>query len=121
MPNYTCGICGKPTDNEQIISPTVTLHTCDDCYAQAIREAEYQADGKRFREKTVICPHCGYEYDLYDSYGFDEGETEDVECECCGHKFDLEIEKITYFSTKKSISEMPDNTAQREEGQDGTE
>lgn len=118
MAKYICGICGKPTDNENILSPTVTLHTCDDCSARIHREAEYQADGEQFREKTVICPHCGYEYDPYDSYGFDEGETEDVECECCGHKFDLEVEDIRYFSTKKSVSEMPDGeSAQREEGQ----
>lgn len=117
MANYICGICGKPTDNKNIISPTVTLHTCDDCCARISREVEYQSGGERVRERTVICPHCGYKYDPYDAFAFDEGETEEVVCECCEHKFDLEVENITYFSTKRSILEMPQEAEQKEGGE----
>lgn len=84
---YVCS-CGNPTDNKKIIAG-IQIHICDDC------------------EKTIICPHCGYEYEYYDSCEYEEGEEEEIECNCCGHKFDLEVEEIRYYSTKKSVCEMP--------------
>jgi DNA-directed RNA polymerase subunit RPC12/RpoP len=61
------------------------------------------------QEDNVICPYCGYKYDDYDAYCFQEGDTPEVECEACGRKFDLEVETRRVFSTKRSLCEMPDN------------
>ena len=102
---YVCS-CGNPTDNKKIIAG-IQIHICDDCEKRIEREVKFQSEGERFREKTIICPHCGYEYEYYDSCEYEEGEEEEIECNCCGHKFVLEVEEIRYYSTKKSVCEMP--------------
>ena len=105
---YTCR-CGNPTDNMEIIGD-VTLHTCDSCKERISKEVAWESKNEHFREKTIICPYCDFEYELYDAYLYaDEEKAEEIECPECGKKFDLEVEHITYFSTKRSVCEMPED------------
>jgi DNA-directed RNA polymerase subunit RPC12/RpoP len=104
---HTCH-CGKPTDNEHQYGK-ITCHTCDDCLRRIDNEVDFQSEGETYRESTIICPHCGHKYDFYDACGFEEGDYEETVCECCGKKFDLDVITIPYFSTKKSLCEMPED------------
>ena len=103
---FVCGHCGKPTDNTKVYGNLV-FHTCDECQDKMDREIDWQSENEHFRENTIICPYCDYEYEAYDSYRYDEGEETEIECPECGRKFDLEVENIRYFSTKRSLCEMP--------------
>lgn len=105
---YVCDYCGKPTDDVHTIGGIEKeFHTCKACADKWSREYDYQSEGETTRERSIVCPHCGHEYEDYDAYGFDEGDTEGVECECCGKKIDLEVEHFRQYSTKRSLSEMP--------------
>lgn len=106
---YICQKCGKPTDNIKVLVPDIGYSWCDACKDRWSREYDYQSETETTDELRIICPHCGYEYDDYDAYGFDEGETKEVECEACGKKFDLEIECVRRHSTRRSICEMPED------------
>lgn len=107
---YICNKCGKPTDNVHAIEGTEhTYSLCDDCIDRLNREYDYQSEGEQINERHLACPHCGHEYEDYDAYGFDEGNTEEVKCDACGKKFDLEIECIRRYSAKRSICEMPED------------
>ena len=61
-----------------------------------------------------LCPFCDYEYDEYTAYGYadygyaDYGSVE-IECENCGKKIVVEVEKTVKFSTTRSVDEMPEN------------
>lgn len=101
---FKCGHCGKPTDNIKKYEGII-IHICDECQEQISKEIEWQLENEHWREKTIICPYCDYEYESYDAYAYEENETE-IECELCGRKFDLEVEEIRYFSTKRSCCEM---------------
>lgn len=103
---YTCP-CGNPTDNIKIIG-NVTLHTCDRCKERISKEVAWESKNEHWRVNTVICPYCDFEYEAYDAYAYEENE-EEIECPVCGKKFDLEVEHIKYFSTKRSVCEMPDD------------
>jgi len=106
---YVCDSCGEPTDNAMTIAGIERVfHTCDACETRIRREIEWGNRGDQFRENTVICPYCGFSYEDYDAYGFDEGKTDEVVCPECGKKFDLEVEDIRYFSTRRSLCEMPE-------------
>lgn len=102
---YKCS-CGKPTDNETFISENLILHTCDECKEQIHKEVEFQSEGEQWREDTIICPFCKYHFEAYDCYEYEVGEHSKIECPACDGKFDLEVEDIRYFSTKKSLCEM---------------
>lgn len=107
---YICSKCGKPTDNiRKVEGSDITYSWCDECHDRFDREFDYQNEGETINERSLICPHCGHEYDDYTAYGFDEGDAEEVECEACGKKFDLEIECVRRYSTKRSICEMPED------------
>lgn len=107
---YICNICKGPTDDAHTIGDLAQVfHLCDACRDKIDREYDYQSAGETIQERTLVCPHCGHEYEDYDAYGFDEGGTDEVECEACGRKFDLEIECIRRYSTKRSLSGMPPN------------
>ncbi len=123
MSKFTCR-CGEPTDNDQSFSfvNTITkelvrveVHRCDKCDKRLDQELGWESEGETFREDKVICPYCGYEYEDYDGYEFNEGKTEEVECPECGRKFDIEVEIRRTYSTKRSLSEMPENYGAEDE------
>lgn len=109
---YKCDTCGRDTENSKDFFSHIdgkvlfTNHRCDDCEKRIEAEIDFQMQGETIRETELLCPWCGHEYGMYDAYGFDEGETEKIECELCGRKFDLEIETRRLFSTKRSLCEM---------------
>lgn len=119
MSKFKCELCGAPTDNDQsfIVPACITrgepqryeAHRCDKCDKDLDRQIAWESEGETMQEDNVICPYCGYKYDDYDGYEFDEGETEEVECPECGKKFDVEVEEKRTYSTKRSLCEMPDN------------
>ena len=103
---FTCARCGCPTNNSEEIG-SLTLHFCDACNDAIDREVRWESEGATHRKDQVICPICGYEYDPYESLRFDEDETTDAACECCGRHFKVEVTTVRYYSTRRSISEMP--------------
>ena len=113
MSLYKCTRCGEPTDNDQSFALStgyfLEVHRCDKCDKRLHQQIEWENKGETFREDEIICPYCGYTYESYDAYGFDEGTTPEVECDGCGHKFDLEVEERRTYSTKRSLCEMPDD------------
>jgi len=115
---YICCECGKPTDNIEEVNMATNSFSyskCDECKERWSREYDWQNENETSDERQLICPHCGHEYDDYDAYGFDEGKTEEIICELCGKKFDLEVECVRRFSTKRSVCEMPDDYGIEEE------
>ena len=118
MRMYKCCECGKPTENiKRLTLPSGTefsFSRCDECKDRLDREYDYQAETETIKETELICPHCQASYDWYDAYEFEEGTTEEVECMFCGKKFDLEVEHIYRFSTKRSICEMPSDYGKEE-------
>lgn len=118
MSKFKCELCGAPTDNDQsfIVPACLTggepkryeTHRCDKCDKALDRQIAWESEGETINEDNVICPYCGYQYDDYDGYQFDEGKTEEVECPECSRKFDIEVETRRTYSTKRSICEMPD-------------
>ena len=61
---------------------------------------------------------------MVDTYGVhsyldNEDDVEDgelwVECPECGNRFDVEVENIRYFSTKRSLCNMPDDVKEMTE------
>lgn len=125
MSKYICECCGAPTDNDQsfVVPARITgaepwryeVHRCEKCDKRLSREVDWESEGKTINESNVICPYCEYEYDDYDGYQFDEGETEKVKCPACGRKFDVEVETQRTYSTKRSLCEMPENYGEEEE------
>jgi len=103
---FVCS-CGNPTDNLKVIGNTV-LHTCDECLERISKEVDWESENEHWRERTIVCPYCDYEYEMYDAYNYEDNE-EEVECPECGKKFDLEVEHTRYFSTKRSVCEMPED------------
>lgn len=104
---YICRDCGKPTDNIKIVCNS-EIHICDDCLKQLDREIEWEMENEHYHESAIICPYCDYEYEQYDSYYYDEGH-DIVKCRACGKNFNLEVEEIRYFSTKRNVAEMPED------------
>ena len=102
--SFICARCKNPTDNETIIGD-VTVHFCDACNKQLHREVTWESEGEQYLEKTVICPYCEHEYEMFDAYELESDE--EIECECCGKKFDLEVREVRLFTTKRSLCEMP--------------
>ena len=118
MSKFKCK-CGASTDNDQSFSlPDGSLfevHRCDECDKRFKQEIDWESEGETFREDKVTCPYCGYEYEDYDGYQFDEGKTEEVECLECLRKFDVEVEVRRMYSTKRSLCEMPENYGEEAE------
>lgn len=110
---HSCMFCGNMTENineaKDFMSTSFVdtygnseIHICDKCKEELFNIDEWQ--NEQFRENTIICPWCGYQYEEYDSYEFEEGEYIDddlITCPECGQKFELEVEYLTYFTTKK--------------------
>ena len=124
MSKYICQKCGAPTDNDQSFEITplyarephrIEVHRCDKCDKRFHQELTWETMGETTREYKLICPYCQYEYDDYDAYCFQEGDTPEVECEMCGRKFDLVVETRRVFSTKRSQCEMPEDWDGEEE------
>ena len=103
---FVCS-CGNPTDNEKLIGNSV-IHTCDECLERISKEVDWESENEHYHERTIICPYCDFEYEDYDAWNFDCSEDE-VECPECGKRFDLEIQEIRYFSTKRSVCDMPED------------
>lgn len=122
---FKCDECGAPTDNDQSWDletlytegkpRRIEVHRCDKCEERFHRKIDWQSEGEAWNECTIICPYCGYEYEEYDAYAFEDGTHEEVECDGCGRKFDLEVETRREFSTKRSLCEMPDDYEGSEE------
>lgn len=117
---FECCDCGKPTTNSYDVKgfgsiPLFTVHRCDACGERLKLESDFQSEGETIEIDTLVCPWCGYEYDAYEScqYGGDEDE---VECESCGRKFDLEVHTTVRYSTKRSLCEMPEDYGKEEQG-----
>lgn len=106
---YKCFNCGKPTSNVPKVGNICNYSICDDCSDRIGREIDYQYETEIVRDKELVCPHCQTSYEDYDAYDFDEGIEKEVECMFCGKKFDLEVECVRLYSTKRSICEMPDD------------
>lgn len=104
---YICRNCGKPTNNIKFIGE-FEIHRCDDCEKRFTKKIEWEMENEHWHENTIICPYCDYEYEQCDSYYYDEGE-DTVECLSCGKKFDLDVEEVRYFSTKRNVDEMPED------------
>jgi DNA-directed RNA polymerase subunit RPC12/RpoP len=126
MSKYKCTKCGAPTDNDQSFEVIpiggkephrVEVHRCDKCDKRFHQELDWESEGETINENELTCPYCGYEYDTYDAYGFREGDTDEVECEACGRKFDLVVETRRVFSTKRSLCEMPDDYGEEDDDQ----
>lgn len=124
MSKFVCMKCGLPTDNDQSFEITplcsqapcrIEVHRCDKCDKRFHQELDWETKGETTREYKLICPYCQYEYDDYDAYGFQEGDTPEVECEACGRKFDLEVDTRRVFSTKRSLREMPEDWDEEDE------
>ena len=119
MSKYKCEYCGAPTDNDQSFTVPALItgwepkryevHRCDKCDKRLDQEIAWESEGETIGEDNVICPYCGYKYDDYDGYQFDEGKTEEEECPECGRKFDVEVETRRTYSTKRSLCEMPED------------
>lgn len=125
MSKFVCMKCGAPTDNDQSFTISVHItggvpnryevHRCDICDKRFHQELAWESKGETINEKKLVCPYCDYEYDDYDAYCFQEGDTPEVECEACGRKFDLEVDTRRVFSTKRSLCEMPENWDEEDE------
>lgn len=102
---YKCSMCGEPTNNLEIIAGQ-DITWCDKCKEKHDKEFDYQYENEKYEEATIICPHCNYEYEDYETYRFDEGSEEKVQCISCGRKFDLEVENTRTYNTKRSVCEM---------------
>lgn len=114
MEMYICNRCGCDTPNSDDIFGVdgkliLTYHKCDACKNRFALEFDFQSQGETISERELICPWCGCEYETCDAYGFDEGDTEEVECRYCGKHFDLEVETRRRFSTRRSLCDMPDD------------
>lgn len=103
---YTCHLCGAPTNNAEQIG-AVYVHFCDDCNEQIHREVAWEAQGRTYGERDVICPYCRYRLGRTDMALLEDGDTPEWECECCHQKFDIEVAMVRVYSTKRSICEMP--------------
>lgn len=125
MMKYICQKCGEPTDNDQSIDVKsmfggfepyhLDVHRCDKCDKRFHQELDWESEGETINKDKLICPYCECEYDDYDTYSFDEGDTSEVECDFCGKKFDLKVETRRVFSTKRSLCEMPENYGEEDE------
>lgn len=119
MSKFKCTICGAPTDNDQSFTTRngfhLEVHRCDKCDKRFHQELNWESEGESIREEKIVCPFCGHEYEDYSGYEFDEGRHEETECECCGRKFDLEVEVSRTYSTKRSLCEMPEDYGEEEE------
>lgn len=104
--SFICARCHNSTDNETVIG-SVTVHICDACSEQLHKEVTWESEGEQYQEDTVICPFCGHEYEKYDAYEFESDE--EIECELCGKKFDLEVREVRLFTTNRSLCEMPED------------
>lgn len=110
---FKCDLCGCDTTNDQ--SHTLRdgyrleVHRCDACDHRLDLEIEWECMDETVCENRIICPYCGYEYSDYDGYYYDEGLHQEVECECCGKHFELEVEVRRTYSTKRSVCDMPDD------------
>lgn len=117
---FECCDCGKPTDNSRDVNgldgnPLFTVHRCDACQDLLDREYDFQCEGETILERDMICPWCGHVYVPERSWQYiDVGSEEEVECECCGKKFDVEVENHPRFSTKRSLCEMPEDYGKEE-------
>lgn len=120
---WKCQRCGELTGNDQSfeIKPLgassphrVEVHRCDRCDKRFHQELDWESEGETYNENRVVCPYCGHEYDDYDSYSFGT-DTDEVECRSCGHEFILRVEVKKLFSTRRSLSEMPENYGEEEE------
>lgn len=117
---FTCTGCGKTTNNSEQIGG-VTVHFCDACNERITREVKWERMGENLRKPNVICPYCGYEIDSEDSdLFFDVGETEEYRCEWCLRKFDVEVRQVRYYSTKRSVCEMPEDWQPPEDEANGS-
>lgn len=110
---FRCNHCGKPTNNDEVFTLSsgyeYHTHTCDECTKRIHLEVNWESIGEHWIEDKIICPYCGCSYDDYEAWSFDEGETEEVECDFCGKKFDLEVEVKRTYTTKRSVCEMPED------------
>lgn len=111
---FTCRDCGAETENSHDITDPqnmkviLTVHRCDDCLKKLDRKLEWELQGESYQEDSVLCPYCGFEYDDYDTYGFDEGE-QDVICDECGKSFTLEVQTMRKYSTHRRAEDMPED------------
>ena len=108
MAKYICIKCGKPTDNIERIDKS-EFSWCDECQRRIDLEFEWEHTNKHWNENTIICPFCDYEYDEYTAYGYADDGSVEIECENCGKKIVVEVEKTVKFSTTRSVDEMPDD------------
>lgn len=110
---YKCSRCGCDTPNSKDVyidqRYIFTSHRCDGCEKRYDLEFDFQSQGETINETDLICPWCGYEYETYYAYGFDDGDTEEVVCSDCGKHFDLKIETRRRYSTRRSLCDMPDD------------
>lgn len=110
---FKCKDCGCETTNDQsfkLSDGTVfEIHRCDTCQTRFDMEIDWESKGETVFESSIICPYCGYEYSSYDGYEFECGDHDEVECECCGMHFDLEVRETRTYSTKRSLCDMPED------------
>lgn len=117
---FTCCRCGAGTNNTELIGE-ISVHCCDACRERISREVKWERQGETWRKPNVICPYCGYEIDSEDSaLFFDVGTTEEHSCEWCLRKFDVEVRQVRYYSTKRSVCEMPEDWQPPEDAAHGS-
>lgn len=116
---FKCQTCGCDTTNDQSFTVRTgyvcEVHRCDACDKRWHMELDWECMGETINESNIICPYCGYEYSDYDGWSFEGGDHEEVECECCGKHFDLEVRERRTYSTKRSVCDMPDDWDGEEE------
>lgn len=112
--SFQCRDCGAETRNVKDVFSVngeellFTVHRCDICQKRFNAEIAWGELGCTYKEHEIICPHCGYVYDEYDAYGFEEGE-DVVACESCGKSFTLKVDVTRNYSTHRTEESMPDS------------
>jgi len=104
MSDQKCSRLG--CNNIGTVKITDDSYWCEDHHKEFEREYAWQSNTETFRENKVICPYCG---NVQYYYPDDECAIDEYKCQECDRKFDIEVERIIYYSTKRSLCEMPED------------
>lgn len=102
---YICWNCKETTSNirpdyftkyEPGRFPPKYNSLCDKCSTEMEEQSEFE---NMQIGSSVTCPACGYEDT--DSWEYGECEEEYYECKSCGEPFELEVETLYTYTTKR--------------------
>lgn len=84
IPGFRCSTCQDKIDYKRKIEVLEKF------------ESEEHDDWDFMYNDKMLCPHCGSEQDVTDTYE----STDEIECSVCGGYYDVEIEYTPSYSTK---------------------